>query len=82
MLDDYPQRVKVVNARRSRSEACVLMIFAGIKIVFYPIQYDLEYGFGDCGQDTYFSPIISNLSITRFWNFHNDTIGPWVEVLQ
>ena len=33
--DDYPQRVNVVNARRSRSEACLLTIYGGIKIVFY-----------------------------------------------
>ena len=37
LLDDYPQLVNVVNARRSRSEACLLMIYAGIKMVFYPI---------------------------------------------
>ena len=37
-LDDYPQRVNLINARRSRSEACLLTIYRGIKMVFYPIQ--------------------------------------------
>ena len=40
LLVDYPQRVNVVNARRSRSEACLLTIY-GIKVDFYLIQYDL-----------------------------------------
>ena len=32
--------VNVVNARRSRSEASLLTIYCGIKMLFYPIQYD------------------------------------------
>ena len=61
LLDDYPQRVNVVNAGRSRAEACLLTIYGGTKIVFYPIQYDLVDDFEDCGQDTYSSRIIANL---------------------
>ena len=61
LLDDYPQRVSVVNARSCRSEACLLMIYGGIKMVFYPIQYDHGDDFGDCGKDTDSSPIIANL---------------------
>ena len=61
LLDEYLQRVNVVNARRSRSEACLLTIYGGIKMVCYTIQYDLGDDFGDCGQDTYSSPIVANL---------------------
>ena len=41
LIDDYPQRVIAVNARRSRSEACLLTFYGGIKMLFYSIQYDL-----------------------------------------
>ena len=61
LLDDYPQNFDVVNAKRARSEACQLTIYDGIKMLFYSIQYDLGDDFGDCGQDTDFSPIIANL---------------------
>ena len=37
LLDDYPQCVNVVNARRSRAEACLFTIYGRIKMVFYPI---------------------------------------------
>ena len=36
-------------------------IFGGMKMVFYPIQYDLGDDFGDCGQDTYSWPIIAGI---------------------
>ena len=61
LLEDYAQRVNVVSASRSRSKACLVTIYGGIKMVFYPMQYDLGDDFGDCGQDTYFLPIIANL---------------------
>ena len=48
LIDDYPQRVNVVNAIRSSSEACLLTIYGEIKMVFYSIQYDLVDDFGDC----------------------------------
>ena len=67
-LDDYPQRVNVFNARRSRSEACLLTIYGGIKMVFYPIQYVLGDDLGDCRQDTDFLPIIAKL-LKFFWDF-------------
>ena len=66
------------NARRSRAEACLLTIYGEIKMVFYPIQYDLGDDLGDCGQDTYSSPIITNLKITLFWNFDNDAIDAFL----
>ena len=47
LLDDYSQRVNVINARRYRSEACLLTLYGGM--FFYSIQYDLEDAFGDCG---------------------------------
>ena len=39
----------------------LLTIFVGIKMVFYPIQYDFGDDFEDCGQDTFSSPIIAYL---------------------
>ena len=35
LLDDYAQRVNVVNVRRSRSEAYLLTIYGGIKMPFF-----------------------------------------------
>ena len=61
LLGGYPQRVNVVNALTHRSEAGLLTIYVEIKMVFYPIQYDLGDDFGDCGQDIYSSSIIENL---------------------
>ena len=43
--------INVVNQKsRSMSEACLLTIYGGIKIVFYSIQYDHGDDFGDRGQ--------------------------------
>ena len=61
LVDDYPQPVNVVNARKSSSEVCLLTIYDSIKMVVEPIQYDLGADFADCGQATYSSPIIANL---------------------
>ena len=61
LLDDYPQRVNVVNSRRYRPEACLPTNYGGIKLVFYLIKYEHGDDFGDCGQDTDFLPIIVNL---------------------
>ena len=53
--------VNMVNTSRSSSAACLITIYDGIKMVFYPVQYDLEDEFGACGQDTDSPPIITIL---------------------
>ena len=57
----YSAVCSMINARRSSSEACMLKIYGGIKMVFYPVQYELGDHFADCEQDTYSLPIIANL---------------------